>query len=240
MAEKEMMSGKIKDTLLEGHDADGITEFDNDMPMWWVVGFIFTIVFAFGYLVNYHVAEGPSSKQEYEKEVAAYKKLKEPADSQPVVLAALTDTASIEAGKAIFTGPTNSCFTCHRADLGGLVGPNLTDEYWIHGGDFQSIVKSIKTGYPEKGMQPFGTNAKLSDKQVVQVASFILSMKGTNPQNPKPIDPTREIKYVPEEEKAKTEKPPAAKDAKDVKDAKAAKPAEKKPEATEKPKVAKN
>lgn len=207
MAEKDILTGQDKDTVLEGHDADGILEFDNDMPLWWLIGFIFTIVFAFGYIVQYHMAEGPTSKQEYEQEVAAFNKSKEPAGAAQaaVVLNPLTDTASLDAGRAIFTGPTNTCFTCHRSDLGGIVGPNLTDEYWLHGGELTSIMKSIKTGYPDKGMQPFGTGARLSDRQVLQVASFILSMKGTNPPNPKPIDPARDVKFVPEEERAKAE-----------------------------------
>lgn len=222
MAEKDILTGQDKDTLLEGHDADGILEFDNDMPLWWLIGFIFTVVFAFGYIVQYHMAEGPTSKQEYEQEVAAFNKSKEPAGAQQqVVYTPLTDATSLEAGKTIFTGATNTCFTCHRNDLGGIVGPNLTDEFWMHGGDLAAIMKSIKTGYPDKGMQPFGTGARLSDRQVLQVASFILSMKGSNPQNPKPIDPAREVKFVPEEEKTKaeTEKPKDEKAAKAIKGA---------------------
>lgn len=201
MAEKDILTGQEKDTLLEGHDADGILEFDNDMPLWWLIGFIFTVVFSFGYLIQYHMAEGPSSKQEYEQEVAAFNKSKEPpgAAQAAAVLTPLTDTASLEAGKTIFNGATNTCFTCHRNDLGGIVGPNLTDEYWLHGGDLKAIMTSIKTGYPDKGMQPFGTGARLSDRQVWQLASFILSMKGSNPANPKPIDPSRDVKLVSEE-----------------------------------------
>ncbi len=205
MAEKDTSTGQDKDVLIQNHDADGITEFDNDMPLWMFVGFIFTIVFAAGYLINYHLAEGLSSKAEYEAEVAEFKKSQEPPDSQAVKaeLTALTDAASIDAGKTIFNGQANMCFTCHRNDLGGLVGPNLTDEYWIHGGDFKSIMASIKSGYPDKGMQPFGSGAKLSERQMQQIASFIASMKDSHPGNPKVIDPTREIKW---EEKHAEEK----------------------------------
>ncbi|MFN7930031.1 MAG: cbb3-type cytochrome c oxidase N-terminal domain-containing protein [Blastocatellia bacterium] len=219
MADKYILTDE-KDTLLEGHDADGILEFDNDMPMWWLIGFIFTIVFAFGYLVQYHMAAGPSSKQEYEQEVAAFNKAKDPAGAQEqVALQPLTDAASLDAGKTIFNGSANTCFTCHRNDLGGMVGPNLTDEFWIHGGDLKSIMNSVRTGYPDKGMQPFGTGARLSNRQVLQVASFILSMQGSKPENPKPIDPAREVKFVPEAEKelasaATPKAEPAAKGAK--------------------------
>ena len=206
MAEKDIMTGQDKDTLLEDHDADGITEFDNDMPLWWLVGFIFTVVFAFGYIVQYHMAGGPSSTKEYEQEVAAFNKSKDPnAGQQEVALNALTDTASLDAGRLIFEGAANTCYTCHRNDLGGIVGPNLTDEFWIHGSDLRSIMKSIKSGFPDKGMQPYGTNARLSERQVLQVASYILSRQGSNPPNPKPIDPAREVKSAPEAEKAKDE-----------------------------------
>lgn len=193
------MRGFEKDKLPENHEADGIQEFDNDLPLWWFVGFIFTIVFSFGYLVYYHVSDGPSSKAEYEQEVAVW--TKQPPGGEAVAARTdptepLTDFASIDKGRAIFTGTGNNCFVCHRPDLGGQVGPNLTDEFWLHGGDLPSIMKSIRTGYPDKGMLPFGSGAKLTDEQVLQVASFMLSLKGSNPPNPKPADLAREKKWV--------------------------------------------
>ena len=204
MADKDILTGQDKDTLLAGHDADGITEFDNDMPLWWLVGFIFTVVFAVGYIVQYHLADGPSSKKEYEEEVAAFKQSQEPPGTvKEVVFNPFTDAASLDAGRTVFNGAANTCFTCHRNDLGGIVGPNLTDEFWMHGGDLKAIMTSIKTGYPEKGMQPFGTNARLSDRQVLQVASYILSLRDSHPPNPKPIDPVREVKLVVEAETPK-------------------------------------
>jgi cytochrome c oxidase cbb3-type subunit 3 len=213
------MRGFEKDKLLENHEADGIREFDNDLPLWWFTGFIFTILFSFSYLVYYHVSYGPSSQAEYEQEVAVWTKQPEggAAEAKAAPVEPLTDFASIDRGRAIFTGTTNNCFVCHRADLGGQVGPNLTDDYWIHGGDLPSIMKSIRTGYPDKGMLPFGSGARLSDEQVLQVASFILSLKGSNPPNPKPVDLTREKKWIdgqpadvpekPKEEKATEGKP---------------------------------
>ena len=112
--------------------------------------------------------------------------------------------------------------------MDGLVGPNLTDEFWIHGGDLNAVMKSIKAGYPDKGMQPYGTGARLSDRQVLQLASYILSKKGSNPANPKPIDPAREVKFVPEAEK------PAEKAAAGAEKPKAAAAAEKKADPTKK------
>lgn len=185
-----------KDKLLVGHEADGIQELDNDLPLWWFVGFVFTVVFAFGYLVNYHMSQGPSSKQEYEQEVAAFR-TDEPKTEMPgTPVDPLTDFASLDKGRMIFEGTTNNCFTCHRADLGGQVGPNLTDEFWMHGGDMRSIMKSITTGYPAKGMLPFGTGARLTEEQLLQVASYVYSKQGSNPPNPKAIDPARETKWV--------------------------------------------
>ena len=95
-------------------------------------------------------------------------------------------------GKAIFEGPDNVCFSCHRADLGGLVGPNLTDDYWLHGCSIGEVMTSIKTGYPLKGMQPFGVGKPLTDQQIQEVASYVLSRRGSNPQNAKPIEPDRD------------------------------------------------
>jgi cytochrome c oxidase cbb3-type subunit III len=196
------MAAPEKDKLLD-HDADGIREFDNDLPLWWLFGFIFTVAFSAVYLVQYHLAYGPSSRDEYEAEVAYHNKAKEPAGGAPqqaAELKPLTDEKDLMAGKAIFEGSTNMCATCHRQDLGGMVGPNLADEFWIHGGDFKSVVQSIKTGYPDKGMMPYGSGAKLSDAQVVQLASYIKSRFGSNPPNPKAIDPQREVKFVESEQ----------------------------------------
>ncbi len=96
MSEKDIISGQGKDTLLQGHEADGMTEFDNEMPFWWLVGFVFAVVFAVGYVVQYHLADGPSSQQEYQAEVAAFNHSKEPPGTvKEVVFNPLTDAASL-------------------------------------------------------------------------------------------------------------------------------------------------
>jgi len=77
--------------------------------------------------------------------------------------------------------------------MGGLVGPNLTDEYWIHGCSIQEIAQNITTGFPEKGMLAYGSNNNLTDEQLLQVASYVISKKGSNPPDAKPIEPDREI-----------------------------------------------
>ncbi|MFY7997219.1 MAG: c-type cytochrome, partial [Candidatus Kapaibacteriota bacterium] len=106
-------------------------------------------------------------------------------------MAVFKDAANIAEGKKLFTG-ANLCYTCHREDGGGLVGPNLTDDFWKHGSSVDSLVASIEHGYPEKGMLPYGNNTKLGEKEVMQIVSYIVSLHGTNPPNPKPVDKSDE------------------------------------------------
>ncbi|MEO7272522.1 MAG: cbb3-type cytochrome c oxidase N-terminal domain-containing protein [Vicinamibacterales bacterium] len=186
-----------RDELLD-HEADGIREFDNALPRWWLYGFYLSIAFAIVYLVNYHVLPKPLVGQagmiaEYQADLEAASRT---AALRPVaahgVLPRLTDATSLAKGQAVFEGPENVCFSCHRADLGGLVGPNLTDDFWLHGCGMADVVASIKTGYPLKGMLPFGVGKPLTDEQVQLVASYVLSKRGSAPANPKPIDPERD------------------------------------------------
>lgn len=201
------MAEQEKDRLLD-HDADGIQEYDNNLPRWWLYGFYFTIVMSVIYVFYYHVYSGPdwnmlwfgpkSQEAEYAAEMAELDRMKASAPKGPAVeMVVMTDAKDLEAGKAIFN--ENICYTCHREDLGGQVGPNLTDDYWIHGCSLEEIVTSIKTGFPEKGMLPYGNNVKLDDRQLVQVASYIISMKGSNPVEPKPIEEGRDVMCPPAE-----------------------------------------
>jgi cytochrome c oxidase cbb3-type subunit 3 len=189
-----------RDELLD-HDADGIREFDNALPRWWLYGFYFTIALGVVYLLNYHVLATPlvgrsGMVAEYDASVAAAKAAnagRGGGGGTAVKLTTLTDEKSLDAGKAIFDGPDNVCYSCHRPDLGGMIGPNLTDDFWLHGCGIDAVVKSIKTGFPVKGMMPFGTGKPLTDEQVLQVASYVLSKHGTNPANPKPREPDRDV-----------------------------------------------
>lgn len=197
------MNNETKDKLLE-HDADGIREFDNNLPRWWLYGFYFTIVMSAIYMYYYHVYTGSDwnilwygprgSEQEYAAEMndAAAQMANAPKGPN-VQMVLLTDKASLEEGKKIFNGDANLCYTCHRTDLGGEVGPNLTDDYWLHGCSLEDVIKSIKTGYPEKGMMEYGSGAKLDDLKLLQVASYVISMRGTNPPNPKAIEEGRDV-----------------------------------------------
>lgn len=169
------------------HDYDGIKELDNDLPPWWKYGFYLTIVVGAVYLFNFHVAKtGDLQEIEYKKDVeqaeaakAAYMaSAANNVDETSVKL--LTDPADIAAGKNIFEG---TCATCHLKLGEGSVGPNLTDDYWLHGGSIQDIFKTIKYGYPDKGMKSWKDD--YSPLQIAQLASFIKSIRGTNPPNAK-------------------------------------------------------
>ncbi len=176
---------KEEDIMLD-HDYDGIKELDNSLPPWWKYGFYLTIVIGVIYVWYYHFGSGPSQEDEFlaevkrgEQEVTAYlAKSASNVDENTVVM---LDAAGIEAGKGIFT---SSCAACHAADGGGnVVGPNLTDPYWLHGGSLQDVFKSIKYGWPSKGMKSWKDD--FSPVQLAQLASFVRSLQGSKPAAPK-------------------------------------------------------
>jgi cytochrome c oxidase cbb3-type subunit 3 len=173
--------------LLLDHNYDGIQELDNRLPRWWLYGFYVCILFAAAYLWRFHVSHAaPLSGQEFamamekaaiEKE-AYLKKAANSVDENTVTL--LTAPADLSEGKSIFTA---NCAACHGADAQGQVGPNLTDDYWLHKGSVQEVFKTIKYGYPEKGMRSWKDD--LSPAQIAKVAGFIKSLHGTHPANAK-------------------------------------------------------
>lgn len=176
---------KEADILLD-HDYDGIHELDNNLPPWWLWGFYISIVFAVVYLIRFHVADGPSSAEEFEQEMAI---AQEEVDAYLATALNLVDESNVElltaqarldAGKKIYTA---NCVACHAPDGGGLVGPNLTDPYWIHGGGLKNVFSTIKYGVPAKGM--ISWKDQLSPAQMQEVASYILSMQGNTPASPK-------------------------------------------------------
>lgn len=166
------------------HEYDGIKEFDNKMPKWLLWLFYITIIFSAIYLIRYHVIKtGDSQEKEYVKEMEKAAVLKKSNDSYeltPMTLTVLADNKNLTEGKAIYN---NHCLACHLAKGEGLVGPNLTDVYWIYGGSISDIYKFIENGNPSKGM--IAWKDKLTPLEIQQVASFILSLQGTNPPNPK-------------------------------------------------------
>jgi len=171
-----------------GHDYDGIRELDNRLPPWWLYGFYCTVIFAGVYLWRYHISHtAPLPLEEYriavlhaEHEKAEYlKKAANNIDENSVKL--LTAPSDLAAGKAVFE---TTCFACHGKNGEGGVGPNLTDEYWLHGGSISDVFKTIKYGWPDKGMKSWKDD--YSPSQIAQIASYVKSLAGTHPANPKP------------------------------------------------------
>ncbi|MGL2967151.1 cbb3-type cytochrome c oxidase N-terminal domain-containing protein [Flavobacterium sp. XGLA_31] len=177
------------DVMLD-HNYDGIRELDNVLPPWWVYLFYGTIIFAGIYLVRFHIMGDYNQDQEYQTEVNeakiavdAYMKTAPDMMSKDKVTL-LTDAPSLAAGKAIFQ---TNCIACHRADAGGQIGPNLTDQFWINGGGIKNVFNTIMEGGRDgKGMVSWKATIKPSDIQ--KVASYVLSLQGSNPKDPKPTE----------------------------------------------------
>lgn len=176
-----------EDDLLLQHDYDGIKELDNTLPPWWVYLFYLTIVFAVVYLVRFHMMGGDTQEMELKNElaqakieVAAYlKTAPDMMDEKTVTL--LTDPTSLAEGKTIYT---TNCVACHRPDAGGQIGPNLTDDQWILGGGIKNVFHTMMNGGRDgKGMISWKTTLK--PKEMQKVASYVLSLRGTNPKDPK-------------------------------------------------------
>ena len=167
-----------EDKLLDDHGYDGIRELDNDLPSWWVWLFYITILFSGIYLVQYHVLKSsPLQAEEYsmEMEAAEANKPKSEVDENNIVL--MTGDTDLAAGLEIYT---KNCVACHKADGGGLVGPNLTDDFWIHGATNEDVYRTVKLGVPAKGM--IAWKDQLSEKQMLQVTSYMLvKIYGTTP-----------------------------------------------------------
>ncbi len=155
--------------LGHGAESDGIEEYDNPLPDWWLGLFWFTIIFAFGYTRHYHFIAHRSQTKELATELAAAK-----ARWPQGAAGAFVPTPELaKAGEAIFK---TNCVACHGEDLHGKIGPNLTDDVWIHGGKPEQILATITNGVPPKGMPTWGPI--LGPEKVKQVASYVISMHG--------------------------------------------------------------
>ncbi len=196
--EPNLILSDEQDLLLD-HEYDGIQELNNPMPPWWLYGFYFTIVLAIVYMLWYDVfGWGLTQEQEYEREVAAAIERFD-IQSEPEItinfadLEVLTDEMSLIAGKALFLSPRNLCSTCHGVNAQGLVGPDLTNNYWKHGCDLEAIATSIAVGYPSMGMPAYGSGVRLSDEELLQLSSYIISLRGSNPEGAKAPNMARSV-----------------------------------------------
>ncbi|WP_345267915.1 cbb3-type cytochrome c oxidase N-terminal domain-containing protein [Nibrella viscosa] len=173
--------------LMMEHNYDGIHELDNPTPPWFMYLFYGTIAFGVVYLIAYHViSTGDLQIDEYTKEVAIAEQQREAylkkvaGNINENTVTVLADAKGLESGKALYT---QYCTACHGEQGEGKVGPNLTDEYWLHGGQINEIFHTIMEGIPEKGM--IAWKNQLNPLQIQQISSYILSLKGTHPANPK-------------------------------------------------------
>lgn len=178
---------ETEEDVMLNHDYDGIRELDNKLPPWWVYLFYATIVFSVIYLGRYHMFGGPDQEQELAIELEeARLAIEEYKRTAPDVIdentvEALTESADLAKGKSTFE---MYCAACHRTDGGGQTGPNLTDNYWILGGDIVAIYKTIYHGGRDgKGMVAWKSNLKPTE--ILQVASYVLTLQGSNPVDPK-------------------------------------------------------
>ena len=183
-----------KDMMLE-HEFDGIRELNNPVPGWFNFLFYGSIAFGIMYFVTYHVTGwGMLQEEEYvvemkqadvEKKIYLAKSANNIDESSVKVS---SEASVISAGMAVYKA---NCVACHGEKGQGTVGPNLTDEFWIHGSKIDYVFKTIKYGVPEKGMMSW--EKVLSPKQISEVSNYILSIKGTAPENPKAPQGDKEV-----------------------------------------------
>lgn len=175
------------DIMLD-HDYDGIRELDNVLPPWWVNLFYATAIFAVIYMFRFHVMNDYTQDEEYQQEVELANlemeknKLSNPKEEitfEQVTM--LTDEASLSKGKEIYT---NACAACHKPDGGGIVGPNLTDEFWINGGGIKNVFKLIAEG-SKNNPSMVGWAKTLGTTEVQKVASYVMTLQGTKPAGAK-------------------------------------------------------
>ena len=165
--------------LMIDHDYDGIKELNNPPPPWLMFIFYGTIIWSVFYFFYYHVFDGPSQEQEYATEMAEAKANMPVSTFDETNITLLNDEASLADGLAIYT--SKACDACHGITN---IGPNLTDEYWIHGNTPAEVFKAIKYGIPEKGMTPF--KDQMTDEQINQLVSYVLiKLKGAETTNTK-------------------------------------------------------
>lgn len=173
--------------LILDHDYDGIKELNNNLPPWWLYSFYISIIFAVVYMVKYHIMDGDSQIDEYHTQMAEaqlqieeYKKAaKDLVDYNSVEM---LEGEDLKAGKEIWE---QNCAVCHMADGGGGIGPNMTDDYYILGGGIKNIFKTTSEGgRPGKGMEAWSKKG-LKASQIAQVSSYIVTLNGTTPANPK-------------------------------------------------------
>lgn len=177
------MANNEEDRLLE-HEYDGIKEYDNPLPKWWLWIFYVTIAFVpLYYVLPGRLGENGGNVAEYEADMAANKAAAPapaPTISDDALLALAKDEEALEEGKEVYV---KNCVACHGADGGGVIGPNLTDDAWIHGGTPGAIHNTLVVGVLTKGMPAW--ERLLKPEEIDNVTAYVISLQGTTPANPK-------------------------------------------------------
>lgn len=182
------MSDKEKDQIIKGHDYDGIQELNNPLPGWWLMTFYITIVFSVGYYTYYTFFGGPTSDEVLAKKMSAIRAEQQtaeesiPVKSEEYFLTLLDNPEVIAEGQAEYM---LKCMPCHGDKGQGLIGPNFTDDYWIHGdGSITAILEVANNGVPDKGMVPW--RGVIPEETLEAVSAYIYTLHGTNPPGAKP------------------------------------------------------
>ena len=171
---------------LTDHEYDGIQEFDNPTPGWWTAVFLISCLFSVFYIIFFHMGQqGWTMYDSYESDVANNLKLQfaeigELSADGPTLLRLLKDSKLLTIGKAAYKA---NCVSCHGADASGLVGPNLTDDYWKNVHKIQDIVQIVNNG-AANGAMP-GWKTRLHSNEIVLVSAYVASLRGQNLPGPR-------------------------------------------------------
>ena len=177
---------------LSDHEYDGIREYDNPLPGWWVAIFWVTIVITPLYVLHYHFGRGESVIAQYDREMVEHYELQAKqalaagSVSEETLAGLQRDTSMMSVAQQVFAG---KCAVCHGSAGEGKIGPNLTDDYWLHGGGLTDIYTTVSNGVPEKGMVSW--RAQLQPAELLAVSAYVGTLRGTNPPNAKPPQGTK-------------------------------------------------
>ncbi len=184
--DKAPAKGGYEDKVV--HRYDDIEEYDNRLPNWWLYTLYGAVIFAIGYWFHYHVLHsGPSAAESYEQSVAADRRAaaerarRAGSVTDDALVTLSHDPATVTAGQQIFQ---TNCAACHGANAGGVIGPNLTDNAWIHGARPTQVFRTVLDGVPARGMPAWGP--QLGDERVKTVLAYVLTLRNTNVAGGKP------------------------------------------------------
>ncbi len=178
----EAAEAPLDEEMLLDHEYDGIREYDNPLPRWWVLIFWGSFIFAVGYFLWYTVlGKGKSRLQEYREDVAQAQAAQDKRAAKEIVTEQSLDKmlatpSVVTSGKAVFE---SRCVPCHGDHAQGVIGPNLTDAYWIHGnGTLMDIFNTVDKGVPDKGMPTWGRQLKPTELRAV--VAYVGTLRNTD------------------------------------------------------------